>query len=226
MKTLQETLKTIDRTRLINEMFEYNHLPLYEFEKKVDKKISIGDFIERFKKCYNNFIDRLISLQPQADDIGIFFVHEKYDTTFDNNEYCLVYRDEVLEHGEKVQSYAFEFIKQEEIAGYLISDAKTTQDNLYELLAYILNEASFFGFENERLDEEKKKLEESIKEIEEGKAKLIDAKELFNEFDMDFEEEDDEEKDSAIKQCVQAIHNYNQIFFKREVNNIIEQLKG
>jgi len=230
MKTVQETLKNIDRSKLISEVYDRHHTPLYELEKRIkddEKQRTVIEIIERFKKIYNNFIDRLISLPIQKmknNDNGIFFVHDKYDTNFDNNEFALVYINELKEKGVDAQSYAFEFVKQEEIVGYLISDSKYTQDNLYELLAFILDEASFFGFENEKLEEEQRKLEESLKEIEEGKAKLLSAQEVFKEFDMDFEDENDEEKDEASRKCAEAIYEYGKIFFKREINHILEQI--
>ena len=64
----------------------------------------------------------------------------------------------------------YEFTRQEEIVGFLVSDTEFTQREIYEVLADVLYEASFFGYEQERLEDKIQKLRRAEKAIEEGKT--------------------------------------------------------
>lgn len=97
----------------------------------------------------------------------------------------------------EVSTYAYEFTDRREALGFLVADTKLTQDNLDEVIVSFLFEISFFGYEQEHLEEEKKKLDESIKECEEHPERLVtfSHEDFCKKYGLPIEEEYPEESE-------------------------------
>ena len=145
---------------------------------------------------------------------------------FENVDYALVSKKELLESDfdEKIcQSYGFMLSNQEEIMGYLVADTKLTKDNIYGLLVYVLYEASWFGYKNENLEEEKQKLEEATKEIEEGKYSSFTIEDMREELGL-FKKEQDEKQEELLKKIFHTIFDFSQYSFKKEARRVKKEL--
>ena len=74
------------------------------------------------------------------------------------------YKKALKEKREATQSYGYNFIEQEKIMGYWVAETALTKYYLEDLMVDILYEASFFGFTQEHLQEEKDELDRRIAE--------------------------------------------------------------
>ena len=118
---------------------------------------------------------RSIKIQPPEDGHqGILFVARYIIDSIDENTYELILADELLEDGAQCASYAYEFTPQAEIIGFLVADNPFTQANLNNLMSEVLHEASFFGFQQEALDEEMKKLKEAEAQAKAGEGITVE----------------------------------------------------
>lgn len=189
-------------------------------------------FIKSWTKT-NGYIERLKKLELQPTEDGSTPVLYAYETiagaiNFTENEFGMIHLDELKKDVDNANDYAYEFQNQEEIMGYLVSNAPYTQENIYELMVDVMYEASFFGHENEHLDEEREYLQCAIKEIEEGKGIVHNTtEEMFEDilgevssqgFEKDFVAE--RLKDEAMD----AIHKFNQYSKITERKKLLELL--
>ena len=154
MKTVRAVLREMDTERLLD-TYVYDHpIPYHELQTM---DISANEIFKRYKELYREFVQRLrgMEIQPPEDGHkGILFVSRYLNDYMEENVYELIHADGLLEKGVKCESYAYEFTPQAEILGFLVADNPFTQANLYDLMSDVLHEASFFGFQQEALDEE------------------------------------------------------------------------
>lgn len=180
MKTVQEVLRELDTEKLL-ETYVNNH-PIEFYELKTLNLLTC-EVYERYKEEYRQYLERLrtIEIAPEKDSRrSILFVSRCINDDYTSNEYNLVYLDELLEKGVECERYGFMFTTQAEIMGFLVADTPLTQENIYELMVYVMNEAAFFGFEQEWLAEELDSLNKSMEQIGEASSHPFDeiAKEL------------------------------------------------
>ena len=189
MKTVQAYLKEMDREKLINEYLYENPIHLLQIEEET---LTIKEVKDRIKRNLRKYIERLCTLPIETSEDGkdyILFAHRVLKDGYHDLESSLVCMQDLMEHGEDVDTYGFMFMKQNEVMGYRISDEEFTQKNIYQVLVQVLYEASFFGFEQEYLEEELQKLDESFKDIEAGNT--YSAEEIWAELAIEKEERDD-----------------------------------
>lgn len=160
MKNVQTYLKELEREKLIDCFLERDPIP-YHKSNRADWIVS--DVTEHCRKQISDFIDRLCKLEIKTSKDGdcVFFVHYIMENLYEEPCFSLVHLSEFKADLYNAYSYAYEFQDQAEIAGYLVADTPLTQEYIYELMADIMYEASFFGFEQEGLPEEKEKLSQA-----------------------------------------------------------------
>lgn len=232
MKTVQETLKTIKQDELLGTYFykypiDFDYL-LYKRPECGD--ISLNELKNRFKANKQKTIDKLMTIETTTSEDGrqgLLYAHRIIKDGFDEPETELVLYDELLEKGPDAQEFAYFYTHQSEIAGFVIADTPYTQQHLYSLLADVLHEASFFGPEQEFLEDEIKKLEESRKEVEEGNYST--AEEVFEHLreEFGFEDERDPETDEEEKARNEVnikANEYNRMTAAREKAAIREMI--
>ena len=194
MKTVQEYLRELDEDRLIG---AYLCLHPIQFNELINVDLTVAEITERVKFNLHKYIKRLRTLPiSESDTHGIFYVHRIIKDGMNDETYCMIDLDELLEKGYDAPDYAYTFTDQSEIMGWQVSDTWLTQYHIYELIANVMLEASFFGYEQEHLEEEKKRLEAAIEESTEGKGVPWEdvRKKMFGEDYIFDEESEDEEK--------------------------------
>lgn len=172
MKTVQHYLKKLKTKKLVEAYFErypidYNVKEIENLSVKMIKYLNymqIRKFIKKLRK--------LKIKQPKQESI-LYAYRCIDDDSMPRLEVSLVYRDDILQNGIEATSYAYEFHKQSEIMGFLIADTELTQSYIYDVLADVLYEASFFGFKQKCAVKEKKKLDKIVENFESGKEKGI-----------------------------------------------------
>ncbi|MBQ9681776.1 MAG: hypothetical protein IJV35_00740 [Neisseriaceae bacterium] len=227
MKTVQQYLNELDTQKLMDTYF-YHH-PIEYDNKKVKLDLTVREIKKVCHKNLRKYIKRLRNLTitpPKDNKQGVLFVHRYIKDDIHQELFSLVYLDELLEQGEKAQSYAYEWTKQSEIMGFFVADTPLTQHHIYDLMADVMWEASFFGYKQEYLAKEKKRLKKSMKEAKKGKTKSFSMEEFEKKFgitELDKESPDEEELHNIISQAERA---YSDHSYKKELNLIKEKLSG
>ena len=120
-------------------------------------------------------------------------------------------------------------MEQAEIIGFLVADTPLTLRYIYQLMADVLNEASFFGFEQEDLETEWKKLADAAKEVDSGTAEMVPwetvKKELEERTGQTFDEQTQDEK-KLYYRAVHAETAYSQHSREKELHAVIDLLQA
>ena len=225
MKTIQEYIRNADREKLI---YEYLNANPIKFEEITNKDLTISEVTERVKENLNRYIDRLSNLSAVSKEpveAGILYVFRDLNEGHDNLSFGLLEAEELIETEDilKVNDHSYTFTKQEEIMGFFVADNELTQKHIYELMADVMYEASWWGFENEHLEEEIQKLEEALKEAEDPNTKTHSIDEVFGKYGLERDKESPDEKE-LHSEFNKARHNYRQHSQSKERSVIREQL--
>ena len=196
MRTVQEILRELDTEKLIDTYLYDNPI---RYEEWLEDDLTVAQIRNGYRKRLEEFIERLRTMQIREPDDGrkcLFYVHRCIKDEFDDVSFHLIYVDELLEKGYDCQSYAYEFEDQAEIVGYLVAETPMMKRHIYDLMSEVMCEASFFGFEQQHLQEEKDELDRRIKEVEDGTAELESWESVRKELDLeDFDQESEDEKE-------------------------------
>lgn len=226
MKTVQEYLKEINKEELIN-YYSYNYpIKLHELNN-IFNDMPVSKTKQYYHDRLSKYIDRLVNLPTKSSDDNNTYIFLVYNCMGDDNDHecTLICKEELQNISEEewyTRRYCCMMTEQEEIMGYYIADTELTKYYLYELLAFILYEASWFGFEDERKIEEKEKLGKITEEINEDDC--ISAEELEKELIEDYHLLRPEEniKAKLLKKAgYEAMYKYNNYCFIEEVKKII-----
>lgn len=220
MKNVQQYLKEADSERLIN---EYLYVYPIDVNHVSDETMSVKELKDLVKNNLRKFIERLQTMEIEPSKNGkeyALFAHKVYKDDFAEESHSLVCLQELIENGEQAETYAYEFTKQAEIMGFLVSDATYTQQHLYELLVGVLFAASFFGVEQQDLDKEIQKLEEASESIKKG-GKTYSINEIREELDL-VKNDRDEKADQLMWQVYDIIHAHNQYYKKKEMHELLD----
>lgn len=224
MKTVQEYLKKADTDQLINYY-------LYKYPVVLD---DISDENQKISKVKNHirtvlkeYIERLCSINIEVNKDGkeyVLFVHKMQQDGVEEDSCSLVCLQELRDKGVAAETYSYVFDRQTKIMGFKVSDAAYTQKNLMDLLTDVMHEASFFGFEQQHLDEELKKLDSSIKEFEEGTATTYTMEEVWEHLGFEREKRD-ETADELRHAITRAVVEYGQYQKKKELQALMDSLE-
>lgn len=191
MKTLQETLRSMDPNKLIDAFLDQHPVDLMK-DFVDDQELTLKQARQRVRIKLERYINRLCNLKVnQHDDSEQFIFLESYVITGENNFYepkmQLVKLDDVLHcHAKQLNSYDCTMTYQADLLGYWVADTPLTKEYQLDMLAEIIWEASWNGFNEETLDQSIKELEESVKEIEsEDSNDFVTFDEFFEELGID-----------------------------------------
>lgn len=230
MKTIQEYLKVCNRKEII-ESYIYKYVFTQDLMNKKNKKITIGEVIEKYEDILNKYIDKLISINVKLDDSETWILLTTHAANIFNDDdlaHLLISKNELFytKKLEDIDTYGYEFSDFEEILGYYVADTYLTQYYLTDLIVTFLYESSWTGFNHEDLEKEKKNFEDAIKEIDiqEGNFenyKSIDEfyKELEENFDFEFEKKDARQEKEYNKYLQHCAH-YNKTCRKIELEKL------
>ena len=224
MKTVQEYLKKADTDQLINYY-------LYKYPVVLD---DISDEHQKISKVKNHirtvlkeYIERLCSISIEVNKDGkeyVLFVHKMQQDGVEEDSCSLVCLQELRDKGVAAETYSYVFDRQAKIMGFKVSDVAYTQKNLMDLLTDVMHEASFFGLEQQHLDEELQKLESSIKEFEEGTATTYTMEEVWEHLGFEREKRD-ETADELRHAITRAVVEYDQYQKKKELQALMDSLE-
>jgi len=211
MKTVQEYLRDYDVEKLILAYVEKYPVSLYEISTE---NLTIAETKSMVRDELRRFILRLQAAETKKSQDGksyILFAHPAMKERFVDAEYSLVCEQELFDVGETVQYYAYEYTKQDEIMGFMISGAAYTQERIVELLVDVLYEASFFGFKQEELQEDTEK--------ENREDEYFSHEELMGQLGLVEKEADDKEQ-QLQKQAIAALDEYDTYCREQEISEL------
>ena len=219
MKTVQDYLRELDENRLIE---AYLGLHPIRFEELSNVELTVSEIIERYKTKLHEYIVRLRTLPiKKSESPCIFYVHRIIKDGMKDEDYCLIDFKELVEKSCDAPDYVYCFTEQSEIMGWQVADTWLTQYHIYNLIADVMFEASFFGYEQEQLEEEKKRLDKAMEEIKEGKEIPFEdfQKEVFGEdYIFDDESEDEEILHESVTKAACEYSNHSR---KKELDALL-----
>lgn len=185
MDTVQMYMAQFDKERILKTY--YNRIK-DEIDTS-DDNISQHGPLYTYRNIIYNFIEKMAQIDITNQDpenraiIIAFKQYDKNDFYEPSLRTSLIYEKDLRENKFNVTGYAYEFKPQSEIAGFYIANTKYVNDNIYEVLADILYEASFFGYDQERKEKVKVELNEAIEEIKNGNY----TEKSFSDFKKEYE---------------------------------------
>jgi len=229
MKTVQEWLRELDTERLIEEYICRDPVQYDRDESNFGR--TVGEIRDCHIALVRDLIERLRTVlvkKPKKGYQGVLFVYRIIRDMIEEPAFGFAHIDELLEKGDEADNYAYEFCEQAEIAGFLVADTPLTIQYIYELMADVMYEASFFGFEQEDLAGEWEAIRTAEKEIEDGTAELRPWDELKTEMEEEqgypFDEESEDELELHRK-IIGAVMDYSTHSMKKELTAVLELIK-
>ena len=227
MKTVQETLREMDKEELMRQFF-------YEHPSKLDNfddDLTIAQAKERANKVIEKYIERLETMEVKPNDRQMILYMYEYLGSYKLNQYRgLSTVADLQEKGVEAPNYGIEYTSQEEIMGYWVADTEMTQYYHNDLMIEILWDASFFGVKQEKLPEAIKELEEANKEIDEGLEESFNSYEEFEDFLYGDEprppklsKEDSAEKQKIIQEVNHLHEKFNHHLQQKEIDQILKE---
>ena len=210
MKTVQEWLKKLKTKKLIKTFF---HRYPIEYNKKYFKNLTIKEIDKLCIKKVKKYIKRLRKLKIKNTNLrDIIYAYKSPYNEFDvlGIRAELINLDEFIQDGYEVKSYAYEHIKQNRILGFLVANTEFNKKQIYELMAEIMYEASFFGFKQEKLKKHLKALKKASKEYKKGKTYKFKSKYIQK------DPQEDKMKD-VIERANSMLYDY---YRQKELENI------
>ena len=207
MKTVQQWLRETDARDVVDQF-----LAAYPPETWRVKAagISVSEAYKRMEDKLYAFIEKLRSLMPEAQGDMVFFA---YPSGKGESSECLttmIDRSELTDSQEKY--YGWMTTNRAALMGYSIADTDYTTRHIPEVLAAILNEASFMGYEDAEFDKNCEELfaslEKSMEDIENGR--VISADKLWEHLGLErpAKDEDEEMLDKKVKVAQIEYENY------------------
>lgn len=209
--TFQQALSKVKAKRLA-QMYLDTYGPK-ERTKKTDKK---------FRKRMKKYIKSLTEIEPKKSDLVAFVSHTMdLDGVTPKPVFNIKKFDELAG-----PNYGLEMTPLKEALAIKIVMTWKTRHYLYELLADMINDLTFFGWNQEELKKEKKKLEKSIKEIKEHPEDLVSWDEVKDELGVDESEFDhfDHEEYVLMGKVLQYQGKLHEHSVKRETRKVKKAL--
>ena len=167
MRAVQEHLMELDKDKLIDIYIDVHGGGYITDPELAD--MSAKEIRESMRMKLSGFIDELRTMPVTQSNDGrtcILLAHRISRGCEDEIVFSLVRADDVLEDIDAVESYGYELQDRSEIMGYLVSDAPLTKRYIYHLMADVIHETTFFGLEQEDIEEAREDLERRIAETE------------------------------------------------------------
>ena len=191
-----------------------------DIEKVTDiilKTQKINSTRERLLKNIENVVNDFKTIEPSYNEKKFtIFVDQYKDFLYDNNEdistyFCVdgYYMDDILEHKEDLDKtdfsdeihfypYGLDFISRKELAGFNVCELSIDKYGIDRVIAEIIWEITFYGWDEETVDQHAKELDESLKETKEHPEDLRPISELFEELGWE-DERTEEEIEADLK---------------------------
>lgn len=221
MKTVQSWLNEVNEIDLVDTYFAY--FPI-NYEMAVDRTLTLGEVKDRARKYFLKFVRDMKRIKLKSSDTKwIFFASNRYQEGHSEIDVNLCRLDDLCS-SKQAECCSWILNDFSETMGYYIAETSLTQKNIPIVLARILYENTFFGYDQKAIEEERRKLEESCKEIERGEYYTWEEvdKEMRETFGFELSdppEPEVTEKEDAIHA---AEHAYNAFCLNREIEKLRE----
>ena len=202
LKTVQQHLRELDRERLIDSYLyrvRRDILDYYRDEESEAHYKTIRQEREHAEEFYGAYLDRLrlLKITPPDGKHGLFYAFKTIsDLSKCKSEPCFPYvnLEDVIEQGEEATNYGYDLDPQSEIMGYFVSDDEYTQQNIYELMADVMFEASWFGFADESKDDFVDDLADKINRLEGGTLETCPVDDIFPDWYKEMKAQEEQQK--------------------------------
>lgn len=250
MKTVKDYICSLEADKLVNTYFEKRCKKIieyyrdFQFDEDIDekyKKMSLSEFVETQIKLLREYVEYLKGIEITGSEDGkqgIIYAYNKlegdyyWSGTVGTALCCL---DELKADPENCQNYSYLMTGFSVILGFLVADNQYTQGNIYEVIADVMYEASWYGYRQERLEDALKSLEEADEEIKKGSGKTYGStdelfkdllgEEFFNEIKDSSYHETDKEKELQFA-AQKARHEYEHCSMIKERKILLKALRG
>lgn len=232
MKTVQEWLKEVDEERLVGAYFcrfpiHYEDIFIYKNEAT---KLPLKTIRERIEAAFVGFIHRLKGLTPETPQKqSVFFATKAYQEGHSRVETMMCEMDDLLMQ-KCPERYSWMSLDFEDVMGYWVADTELTQENIYDVLACILEELSFDGYTQEEHKAGQERIAEMLRkteaELKTGKkTKSYTQEEAWKLLGVKPKKPDPEAEERERKIFAEEIK-YGRFCFEREVAAVRELLRS
>lgn len=161
MKTLHQHLLEADWEAIFEHYLQRRKIsPCAEKSRALQAK----DSLDSRRQIFMRFSEELLNLTPVQNEKMVFLATEEFiDGCPDICPILISLED--LNTG-VTRNIDWRTTDRDKLMGFLVADTRLTQDNLCDILAQILDKASFFGFSAEEFERSRKEYNRMIKEFE------------------------------------------------------------
>ena len=170
MRTVQETLRMLDRKELIDAFAERQGTMFLALKWKGSGQMTYSKLKKAYRRSIGSLLDDLLSITPKKPEdgkVGIIFGFP--DVVRDELRHELILEDELREKHENTMGYGYSLTDWDEVMGYLVGDNKFSQENIYELMAEVMYEITWYGFDWNEMKEFRENMYRSLDEILDGR---------------------------------------------------------
>ena len=214
MKTVQDFLCEADDKELADAYF--SEFPInYAMIPKTE--LTLGEIRNRTRAHFLEFVHRMREVETEPGS-NVFFACKYYSDGYTDIQVQMCELADIRTQSSP-QTYSCLFSDFSTILGTFVAETPETMKNLPVVLAQILHEMSFFGYDQETMEKERKKLEEAEKEIRENPNSGIPFEEVCKRFGW---EQPGEEESNLKLEITKTEHALNQFYFKREIEELLK----
>ena len=193
---MQSYFQSLDKEKLIETYLtrypiRYEDYLYMEETDENGEKLDLGNLLVKMIRQMRErnlaaFIDKMRTTPIQAEKngrTGCLYAYRSFEDGRESEDFDFIF----LEEGADAPPYGLvDDRSQNELAGYLVADNLLTQREIYPLMAFVMHEATFFGYNQEELPEFLERLEKTERAIREGRIKQVNPGELDEELDDDY----------------------------------------
>lgn len=212
MKTVQDFLCEADDKELADAYF--SEFPInYVMIQSTD--LTLGEIRDRSRAHFLDFVYRMREIKTEPGSC-VFFASKYYSGRYTDIQTQMCELADIRTQSSP-QTYSCLFSDFSTILGTFVAETPETMKNLPVVLAQILYEMSFFGYDQETMEEERKKLEEADRELKENSSSGIPFEEVCKRFGWELS---GEEESNLKLEITKAEHALNQFYFHREIEEL------
>lgn len=228
MKTIQQYFQEVNVDELVNDyVFEYP-ITIRPCDNTSSTQ-TIAEVYEGYKSAVRGLIENIQSVEIVSDETDemVFFVHHCTETEHGDDVCVMLAKlSDIKDEDKFTESYAYEFSSIAETAGYYVADTYLTQRNIGKVLLDYLSESSFFGFNQEDLDDARARLDEMVEranDVLENTENYMTFEEFSERIGLQPEVRDPDEKE-AWRALIHAQADYNKFASEIEERKIREMI--
>ena len=231
MKTVQDWVRELDKEKLIEVYFRA--FPIKYEGSNEKESMTVKALKDAYYQAFSEYIDRICVMKTVPNENGsecIFCCGVTPGFPDDEYRYALFDKQEILEMGTEATEYDFSIEGQDHIMGYLVAETAFTREHIYEVIASILYEASFFGYNEEGLEEARSDFYKAQMEMEEREKNGWQQTEEEKEYEEYLRSQISYDKPEGLQILENQLHEaqlaYERFFQEHELREIQKELRS